>query len=206
MYTAPTKFNALESGVGHPMLDKEQECIMDLNSEHTRSGLSTLDIKKNTKTKAEKTFEELVEESLRLPELSPSSQLPLSMTEILRNSQKTKDVSTKLPQINGGKVQLVATTDPLSSEKKRRRRNKSKTNRPGRPSPHIPTDDANAKMRVTQCVKPSVGLKDNNHLKATANTEKGPWKKKMHARHSKRRMAEEPEGMNVSLTVATYHH
>ena len=179
---------------------------MSFNSEHTRPGLSTMDIKQTTKTKAEKTFEELVEESLRLPELSPSSQLPLSMTEILRNSQKNKDVSTKLPQINGGKVQLVATSDPLSSEKKRKRRNKSKTNLPKRPSPHcFSSDDANAKMRVTQCVKPSVGLKDNNHLTNT-NTEKEQWKKKMHTRHSKRRIAEESESMSVSLTVATYHH
>lgn len=174
-------------------------------SEHTGSEFSNLNGKQSTKTKAEKTFEELVEESLRLPELNPSSHLPLSMTEILRNSQKSKDVSTKLPQIHSGKVQLVNRSDGLSGEKKRRRRKKAKINRPERPSPHIPSDNSSSALRVT-CAKPSVGLADTNHITATANTEQGPWKKKMHRRQNKRRMAEDSEAMNVSLTIATYHH
>lgn len=200
MYIAPTKFDASESV--HLTLDKEHDYIM---SEHTGSEFSNLNAKQSTKTKAEKTFEELVEESLRLPELNPSSHLPLSMTEILRNSQKSKDVSTKLPQIHSGKVQLVNRSDGLSGEKKRRRRKKAKINRPERPSPHIPSDNSSSALRVT-CAKPSVGLADTNHITATANTEQGPWKKKMHRRQNKRRMAEDSEAMNVSLTIATYHH
>ena len=71
--------------------------------------------------KVDKTFEELVEESIRLPELNASSCLPMTMTEILRSSKKEKDVTTKLPKIHSGQVQLVTMGDGFSSERKRRR-------------------------------------------------------------------------------------
>lgn len=169
---------------------------MSINSEHT------VKAKQNTKHKAEKTFEQLVEESLRLPELSPSSHLPVSMTEILRNSQKSKDITTKLPQIHSGKVQLVTRNDGLPSERKRRRGHKTKSNRPDRPSPHVPSDNSTDSARVT-CSKP--GLADS-HIKASANTEQAHWKKKMHRRQSKRRIAEDTDPLNVSVTISGFQH
>ena len=86
--------------------------------------------------KVDKTFEELVEESIRLPELNASSCLPMTMTEILRSSKKEKDVTTKLPKIHSGQVQLVTMGDGFSSERKRRRGKKVKAHRrPETPSP-----------------------------------------------------------------------
>lgn len=160
--------------------------------------------KQNAKHKAEKTFEELVEESIRLPSLSPSSHLPMSMTEILRSSQKSKDIGTKLPQIHSGKVQLVTRRDGLPGERKRRRGHKKKLNRPERPSPEVPPDNLNG-VRVTVAKSPA-SLAESNHAKAAANTEQKHWKKKLHRRQSKRRMAEETDPLNVSITISGYYN
>lgn len=166
---------------------------------------SDVNSKHSTKHKAGKTFEELVEESIRLPSLSPSSHLPMSMKEILRSSQTSKDITTKLPQIHSGKVQLVTRGDGLSGERKRRRGRKKKLTRPERPSPQVDSDHLNG-VRVT-VAKPPASLTDNNHVSASASTEPAHWKKKMHRRQSKRRMAEDSDPLNVSITISGgYQH
>lgn len=150
------------------------------------------------KQNADKTFEELVEESIRLPSLSPSSNLPMTMTEILRSSQQAKDLTTKLPQIHSGQVQLVTRSDGIPSERKRRRGKKSKLRRPERPLPRATSDNANS-VRVSYA-KPSTDL---DATKAP-NTEQLQWKKKLHRRQSKRRMAEENDSVNVSIKISGY--
>lgn len=160
--------------------------------------------KQNTKHKTEKTFEELVEESIRLPSLSPSGHLPMSMTEILRSSQKSKDITTKLPQIHSGKVQLVTRGDGIAGDRKRRRGHKTKVHRPDRPSPEVSSDNVNS-VRVT-VAKPPASLTDNNHARTSAHTEQAHWKKKLHKRQSKRRIAEETDPLNVSITISGYYN
>lgn len=183
------------------MAENEHDFIMSGNSENTDSNVNA---KQKTKHKAEKTFEELVEESIRLPSLSPSNHLPMTMTEILRSSQKSKDIATKLPQIHSGKVQLVTRNDGLPGERKRRRGRKTKLNRPERPSPDVPSDESN-NVRVT-FARPPAGLADKNHVKEKSNTEQANWKKKLHRRQSKRRIAEDTDPLNVSITISGYQN
>lgn len=165
---------------------------------------SNVNAKQNTRHQTEKTFEELVEESIRLPSLSPSNHLPMTMTEILRSSQKSKDIATKLPQIHSGRVQLVTRNDGLPGEKRRRRGHKTKLNRPERPSPGVPSDISNS-TRVT-VARPTAGLADKNHAKEQSNTEKAKWKKKLHRRQSKRRIAEDTDPLNVPITISGYQN
>ena len=173
---------------------------MSSNSEYEDSNVNA---KQNTKHQDEKTFEELVEDSIRLPSLSPSNHLPMTMTEILRSSQKSKDIAPKLPQIHSGKVQLVTQNDGLPRERKRRRGHKTKLNRPERPSPDVPSDNSNT-TRVT-VARPPAGLADKHHAKEKSNTEQANWKKKLHRRH-KRRIAEDTDPVNVSITISGYQN
>ena len=166
-----------------------------VNSQHTGMENSNGDVKQN----ADKSFEELVEESIRLPALSSSSHLPMTMTEILRSSQQAKDITTKLPQIHSGQVQLVTRKDGISSERKRRRGKKAKLHRPERPLPRAPQDNSNS-MRVSYS-KPTSDVDAK-----TTNTEQMHWKKKLHRRQSKRLMAEENDSVNVSITISGYQH
>ena len=153
----------------------------------------------NAKPNADKSFEELVEESIRLPALSSSTHLPMTMTEILRSSKQAKDIATKLPQIHSGQVQLVTRSDGISNERKRRRGKKAKFHRPERPSPRAAPDNTNS-MRVSYS-KPTGDV----DAKGT-NTEQMHWKKKLHRRQSKRHMAEENDSVNVSITISGYQH
>ena len=174
---------------------------MNHNSEHVDSSVKA---KKNAKHQTEKTFKELVEESIRLPSLSPSNQLPMTMTEILRSSQKGKDIATKLPQIHSGKVQLVTQRDGLTGERKRRRGHKKKLNRPERPSPGVPSDNKSSRVTVA---RPPAGLGgDKNHVKEKSNTEQANWTKKLHRRQSKRRIAEDTDPLNVPITISGYQN
>ena len=155
----------------------------------------------NSKRNPDKSFEELVEESLRLPALSPSSHLPMTMTEILRNSQAPKDMHTKLPQIHGGQVQLVTRRDGTPIERKRRRGKKSKLHRPKRPSPRAAPDNTNS-MRVS-CAKQTAEI----DAQTTTAAEQLHWKQKMHKRHSKRHLTgENADSVNVSITISGYQH
>ena len=174
---------------------------MSSNSEHIDSNVNA---KQNTKHQTEKTFEELVEESIRLPSLSPSNHLPMTMAEILRSSEKSKDIATKLPQIHSGKVQLVTRNDGLPGERRRRRKHKTKVNRPERPSPGVPLDNSNARMTVA---RPPAGLAaEKSHIKEKSNTEQANWKKKLHRRQSKRCIAEDTDPLNVSITISGYQN
>jgi len=180
----------------------ERNFIMSSNTEHVDSNVNA---KQKTKHQNEKTFEELVEESIRLPSLNPSNHLPMTMAEILRSSQKSKDIATKLPQIHSGKVQLVTGNDELPGERKRRRKHKTKINRPERPSPGVPSDNSSS-PRMT-LARPPVGLAaDKNHVKGKSNTEQGNWKKKLHRRQSKRCIAEDTDPLNVSITISGYQN
>lgn len=155
----------------------------------------------NSKRNADKSFEELVEESIRLPALSPSSHLPMTMTEILRNSQPQKDIHTKLPQIHGGQVQLVTRRDGTPIERKRRRGKKSKSHRPKRPSPRVAPDNTNS-VRVS-CAKQAPEI----DAQATTAAEQLHWKQKMHKRHSKRHLTgDNADSVNVSITISGYQH
>ena len=175
---------------------------MSSHSEHVDSNVNA---KQSAKHQTEKTFVELVEESTRLPSLSPSNHLPMTMTEILRSSQKSKDIATKLPQIHSGKVQLVTRNDGLPGERKRRRGHKTKLNRPERPSPGVRSDNNSTSTRVTVS-RPPAGLADKNHVKEKSNTEQANWKKKLHRRQSKRRIAEDTDPLNVSITISGYQN
>ena len=165
-----------------------------------RTGMDYSEV--NAKQKADKTFEELVEESIRLPELSPSNHLPMTMTEILRNAKQGKDITTKLPQIHSGQVQLVSRSDGLKSERKRRRGKKAKVHhRPERQSPRAAPEINSNSVRVAYSKPTSTDLSTKG-----ANTEQAHWKKKLHRRQSKRHMAEEGDPMNVSITITGYQH
>jgi len=170
--------------------DSEEFHLQHAGMEHSHA---------TAKHKADKSFEELVEESIRLPALSPSSHLPMTMTEILRNSQQGKDITTKLPQIHNGQVQLVTRNDGLPSERKRRRGKKAKSHRPERPSPRAAPDNSNS-VRVSYS-KPTTELTSN-----VSSSEQTHWKKKLHRRQSKRPMTEEGEPVNVSITISGYGH
>lgn len=184
----------------YALAENDHDFIMSNNSEHVDSNVKA---KQNTKHQTEKTFEELVEESIRLPSLSHSNQLPMTMTEILRSSQKSKDIATKLPQIHSGKVQLVTRSDGLPGERKRRRGHKTKLNRPERPSPGVPSDNKSTRVTVA---RPPAGLTDKNHAKEQSNTEQANWKKKLHRRQSKRRIAEDTDPLNVPITISGYQN
>lgn len=166
-----------------------------VNSQHTGMEYSNVNARQN----ADKSFEELVEESIRLPALSPSSHLPMTMTEILRNSHQGKDIATKLPQIHSGQVQLVSRNDGLPSERKRRRGKKAKVHRPDRPSPRAVSDNSNS-LHVSYS-KPTTDLATK-----ASNMEQTHWKKKLHRRQSKKHMAEEGDPMNVSITISGFQH
>ena len=151
--------------------------------------------------KVDKTFEELVEESIRLPELNASSCLPMTMTEILRSSKKEKDVTTKLPKIHSGQVQLVTMGDGFSSERKRRRGKKVKAHRrPETPSPRA-VPEINSKSVRVACSKQAA-----NSATEETNTVKTHWKKKLHKRQSKRHLTDEGDPLNVSITISGYQH
>lgn len=182
------------------MTHKFTTVTKDADSEKVNSEQTTMENSlANAKRNADKTFEELVEESIRLPELSPSSHLPMTMTEILRSSRPSKDISTKLPQIHSGQVQLVTRRDGTPIERKRRRGKKAKFHRPERPSPRAAPDNTNS-VRVS-CAKQATELDSQ-----TSTAEQLHWKKKMLRRHSKRHITGEKDSVNVSITISGYQH
>lgn len=174
---------------------------MSGNSEYEDSNVNGKQISKRQNGK---TFEELVEESITLPSLSPSDHLPMTMTEILRSSHKSKDNAPKLPQIHSGKVQLVTQNDELPHERKRRRGRRTKLNRRERPAPGVLPDNSKS-TRVT-VARPPAGLADKDQVKEKSNMEEANWKKKLHRRQSKRHIAEDTDPLNVSIAISGYQN
>ena len=182
------------------MTHKFTTVTKDADSERVNADQTPME-NSNVKTKqnADKTFEELVEESIRLPALSPSNHLPMTMAEILRSSQPSKDISTKLPQIHSGQVQLVTRRDGTPIERKRRRGKKTKFHRPERSSPRGAPDNT-GNMRVS-CAKQATEIDTQG-----TTGEHLHWKKTMHRRHSKRHITGEKDSVNVSITISGYQH
>lgn len=137
-------------------------------------------VDKMSKHQSEKSFAEVVnEQSTRLPALTTST-LPMSMTEILRNSSPQATRWTpRLPTIPAGQVQLVqhATNDSKANRKekrryKRERKHKGHARKHESTRSHCNTDEHCEENTVT-------------------------WKKKLHQRQ-KKRIIDEGEPLNLS--------
>ena len=164
------------------------------NANQTRMECINADAKPR---KGEKSFEELVEESLRLPDISPSSRLPMSMTEILRRSQTQTNATANLPQIRRGQVQLVGSDAGWASERKRRLpEKKAKFGRPKRPSPRQQQPSSSEHSEFSSDPAGGYSSRDGS----TVKPEQAKWKKKLHRRpQGKRRpMAPDVDPLNVS--------